>query len=219
MSRLSGDHTRYRDYYLRVLFLICFITMPLIMLMVVMARDIILLVLGPQWIEASRVFAVLGVCALVQPIYNTQGWLHISSGHADRYFKWGLVGSTVIVASFLVGIPFGIIGVAVAYSIAIYVILGPCMWYAGKSGGIKLKDILFAVMWPFMATLISGSLTFGAIRFASFGGIISRLLCSSVMLFSVYMVILLLLCRSLKPLRELLILARHLKRGKLALSK
>jgi PST family polysaccharide transporter len=87
----------------------------------------------------------LGFSALLQPLYNTQGWLHISAGRSDRYLRWGLVGSLVIVLGFIAGLPYGPIGVAIAYTTAIWVIIVPCMWYAGGSAGIHVIDIFAAV--------------------------------------------------------------------------
>ena len=146
LSRLNNDPQKYKNYYLKTISLITFITAPLIAFMVVMSEDIILLVLGEQWLDASRIFAVLGISAVIQPLYNTQGWLHISSGHSRRFFRWGLIGSIIIVVSFLLGLPYGVMGVATAYTIGVYAIIVPCMWYAGNSAGIKVTSI-FSVVW------------------------------------------------------------------------
>ena len=115
LSRLQSDPERFRRYYLKAISFIAFITMPGVIFMVVMSEEIIRLVLGEQWIGASRIFAVLGISALIQPIYNTQGWLHVSIGRTDRAFRWGLVGSAAIIASFFVGVPFGALAVASCY--------------------------------------------------------------------------------------------------------
>jgi len=145
LSRLRDDFPRYRDYYLRVIFLITLVSTPLVCFFIVCSRDLILLVLGSQWTAASNIFLVLGFSALIQPVYFTQGWLHISAGRTDRYLRWGLVGSFIIVVGFILGLPYGPLGVAVSYTASTYAIIIPCMRYAGGSAGIAGKDIFWAV--------------------------------------------------------------------------
>jgi O-antigen/teichoic acid export membrane protein len=135
----------YRAYYLKVISLITLISTPLVCFFIVCSEDLILLILGSQWAPASKIFSVLGVSALIQPLYYTQGWLHISSGRSDRYLGWGLIGTPIIVLGFLVGLPYGPIGVAMGYSAALWAIIFPCMWYAGRSAEIHVSDIFAAV--------------------------------------------------------------------------
>jgi O-antigen/teichoic acid export membrane protein len=145
LCRLHDDPPKYRAYYLKAIFLITLVSTPLVCFFVTCSDYLILLVLGPQWAPISSIFSVLGFSALIQPLYNTQGWLHISAGRSDRYLRWGLFGSLLIVLGFVAGLPYGPIGVAAAYTVTTWVIIIPCMWYAGHSAGIRARDIFGAV--------------------------------------------------------------------------
>jgi len=141
LSRLHGDRRKYRRYYLRTISLITLLSTPIVAWLIVCSEDLILVMLGAQWLPASDIFSVLGFSALIQPLYFTQGWLHMSSGRSDRYLRWGVVASFLIVVGFLVGLPHGPIGVAAAYAVVTWAIIVPCMWYAGNSAGIRTGDI------------------------------------------------------------------------------
>ena len=142
LSRLQHEAKRYRRYYLQVISLITLATTPLISFFIVYSDEIVALVLGPQWTESGRIFFILGFSALLQPIGHTQGWLHLSMGRSDRYLRWGVISSAIIVIGILAGLPHGPLGVAMGYTIASLVTIFPCMWYAGKSAGIQLIEII-----------------------------------------------------------------------------
>jgi PST family polysaccharide transporter len=145
LSRLHCEPSRYKAYYLKTISLLTLVSTPLVCFFVVCSDHLILLILGSQWAKASDIFLALGISGLIQPLYNTQGWLHISAGRSDRYLRWGLVGSLVIVLGFIVGLPYGPHGVAVAYSVTLWAIIVPCMSYAGRSAGIRVSDIFAAI--------------------------------------------------------------------------
>ena len=50
-----------------------------------------------------------------QPIASTTGWLFVTQGRTFDMFRWGLIGSTLTVASIIVGLPWGVVGVAASY--------------------------------------------------------------------------------------------------------
>ena len=158
LSRLQGDPARFREAYLKTITTISLVNMPIVAILLASSHDIILIVLGQKWIPTSEVFVALGLSGFIQPIYSSQGWLHIAIGRTDRMLRWGLIGSPIIVLSFVFGLPFGAFGVALAYSIAIYLITGPSLAYAGRPIGLKLWSVVLAVWRPFVSAVIGAIL-------------------------------------------------------------
>lgn len=155
LSKCREDPERYASYYLKAISVITLVTTPFVSFCIVCSEPLVRVILGAQWIEASRLFAVLGFAGLIQPLYYTQGWLHNSMGRSDRFLRWGLVGSATFVVAFCLGIPYGAFGVALAYAVTTWVILVPCMWYAAASAGIKVGRILWAAGRNVVAGLLS----------------------------------------------------------------
>ena len=123
--------------------------MPAVMFMIVMSKEIILLVLGSQWIEAAPIFTFLGVSALLQPICNTCGWLFISQGRANNMFRWGLIGGTIAIVSIIAGLAWGAVGVAASYSISGICIRTPLLlWYVGRKGPVRTNNVYKAIGIP-----------------------------------------------------------------------
>ena len=157
LTRLKNDPERFNNYYLNVLWVIAFITMPLVALMFVLAREIIDIILGPQWGSVVLIFRVLCLSALFEPILSVLKWLYMSTGRTDRMLKWGMIYTSIIMVSFIIGLPYGARGVALAYSLTTLLLMVPAMAFAVSHTTLKLNDILTAIRPAFLAALAAGA--------------------------------------------------------------
>jgi PST family polysaccharide transporter len=147
LSRLIDDADRYRAAYCRILGIISIIAMPLAAFFIVNSDWVILVAFGPRWAEASPLFSLLGISALVQPITNTTGWLFVSQNRTRELLHWGVISSAVVTASFLLGLPFGAAGVAASYSLVSVVVATPMLlWFVGRRGPVGVGDIWHAAL-------------------------------------------------------------------------
>src|SRR2546421_1050392 len=141
LSRLADSPERYRAAYLKILEKIAMITMPGFIFMIATSDWLVLLLLGPQWREAGRIFMLLGIAAVVQPVTRTVPWLFTTQGRSRDMLRWGFIGSGIAVASIIAGLPWGALGVAAAYALSDLLIATPLMfWYAGRSGPVRAID-------------------------------------------------------------------------------
>ena len=69
---------------------------------------------------------------LTQSILRTNGALYISQNRPDLVFKIGLISKCVIVAGFVIGLQWGIEGVATGYAIASVLIIYPETYFSCK---------------------------------------------------------------------------------------
>ena len=148
MGALWVEPERYRKYYLTVLAGLCYVCMPLVLVLAVLADDVVDVMLGDGWAESATVFRWLAVVGLVQTVGYTNGWLYATSGRAWEWARWGLISRPVIIASFFVGIPWGIQGVAAAYAAAEVVLTPIGIWRASRGTPVALRDVLLSVARP-----------------------------------------------------------------------
>jgi O-antigen/teichoic acid export membrane protein len=142
LSRLAETPDRYRLAYLRILEKLTMLTMPGIVLTFATSDWIVSLLLGSQWMEASRIFSLLAIVALTQPVANTTGWLFITQGRTQHMLQWGMVGGSLAIASILAGLPWGAVGVAASYSISGLLIRTPLLfWFVGRAGSVRAGDL------------------------------------------------------------------------------
>lgn len=148
LSRLQDNREKLFQNYLRILYLLGLVTCPLSGAALVLSDELVLLLLGANWQPAALVFRFLAIGGLLQPLYNAYPWLLLACGRSDRLFTWGLVTTPVFISSFLIGINWGINGVAFCYSIAVIMITGASFRVAGHTVGLLPARIFLSVYRP-----------------------------------------------------------------------
>ena len=158
LSKIRDYPNQYQRYYLNTLSAISFVGMPLSVFMVVMNKELVLVLLGPQWNNAAEIFSILGLAAGMYTLYFTNNWLHVSLGRSDRLLKWGMMSSTILALAFALGSIFGPKGIAWGYSITIILITFPAILYAGKPIGLRLDKVLSKIWRNLSASVMAGLL-------------------------------------------------------------
>lgn len=149
LSRLQNDPDRYRRYYYRAISMIAFITMPLVAMLAALSDEVIIIVLGGQWISASPIFKVLAFAAFFQPVVSTTACVYISLGQTKRMMYWGAIAVPIILLSFLIGLSWGALGVAISYTVCfLTVIMVPCLAFAFRYSPIRVVDFFRAILFP-----------------------------------------------------------------------
>lgn len=155
LSSLKDQPERYVKYYQRLLDIMASLTIPLTLYCVIEADFLIRLLLGSQWLGAVPVFRILAIAGLIQPSFGTAGIVMLSLGYAKRQLRLGIINSFLIVLSFVVGLPFGIIGVAWAYAIITYVTFIPLVFLCFYGTPVKMSLFLRAHIMPILLSIIS----------------------------------------------------------------
>ncbi len=156
-ARIQDDNQRFRLAYTRSCMLIALITFPVIAGMGVVADPMIHAILGLKWVGAIRIFQILAPVGLVQSVQTTVGQIYMAKARTDWWFRWAIASGCVLVLSFLLGIHFGVMGVAAGYCIAyLCITMVPGFVIPFKLIGLKFTDFA-AALTPQL--LITGGMT------------------------------------------------------------
>jgi O-antigen/teichoic acid export membrane protein len=116
LSRIR-EPRRVGEVWLRSTRMVALITVPAFAGMAVVAPDFVSVVLGDQWDDSIRVLQILCWVGIVQ----TVAWQTVSVLQAlDRtawVFRFAVVSTIFSVTAFVIGVQWGIVGVAVAFAI------------------------------------------------------------------------------------------------------
>lgn len=149
LSRMTDEPHRYRHAYLRVAPLLLLVTLPGVAFAIALADVLIPFALGQQWAGSALIFQALGFAGLLQSLNNPSGWLFISQGRSAEFMRWGIVTALTSVAAFVIGLPYGAYGVALAYAVSEY-LRTPLLWlYVGRRGPVGAGDMARAA-FPFV---------------------------------------------------------------------
>lgn len=157
LSRLQSDSEQFRRYFLRSVAVIALVGMGIGADLTLIGKDLILLVLGPNWAVAGRIFMFFGPGVGIMLIYNTHGWLHLSIGTAHRWFRWVVVEFAVTAGLFLLGLHWGPEGIAAAWTISFWILTIPAFWYAGRPIGFGVAPLVTEVWRYVLAALLAGA--------------------------------------------------------------
>lgn len=161
LSRLQNNPKQYRDYFLKCVSLLAFISMPLVTFMFVFSDHLISLLLGSRWMGASEIFKVLALAAFIQPVASTSEIVLVSSGQGRLLLVLSVIAAVVTCVCFAIGLPWGAKGVAAAYALANYVLFFPTFYYTLKNTAITLGHLAGSICKPVFASLLMGGVCMG----------------------------------------------------------
>jgi O-antigen/teichoic acid export membrane protein len=161
LARLQNDPQRLKRYFLKGYSLVVAVTLPITVACALFADDMVLVLLGPQWTAAADIFRWLAPTILVFAITNPLGWLLNALGLVERGLKIALVYAPFILAGYVVGLPYGPKGVALAYSAVMTAWLLPFIIWAVHGTVISVWDILLVLARPIGSIAVAGALVLG----------------------------------------------------------
>jgi len=157
LSRLDRHSAEFKRYLLRALSVTAFVGMGVGACLTLVGGDVIRVVLGPGWEESGRIFTFFGAGIGVMLLYGTHGWIHLSIGRADRWFRWGIAEFAFTGLLFLLGLHWGPVGIATAWTASFWILTIPAFWYAGKPINLGVGIIIEAVWRYLLASLLAGA--------------------------------------------------------------
>ncbi len=179
-SRIQSDKERFARYYLRTMNLIVWIAAPVFGFLFVASGPVIALVLGTQWKAAAPVFQILAISAVGQLLLESTVWLFVSQGHSDRLLRLMLILCPIIVASFAVGLPFGIKGVALSGSLVLLAVLPWILKFSFRGTALTLRDLGLAILHPISMSLAGIILAELALRLVAPTSLLFQLLVDAI---------------------------------------
>jgi O-antigen/teichoic acid export membrane protein len=204
LSRLQDDPERFGRYFLKGYSLVVALTLPLTVVCSVFADDLVAVLLGSRWGGAAEIFRILAPTILVFAIANPLGWLLNSLGLVARGLKIAVVFAPLLIVGYVIGLPYGPKGVALAYSTVMSLSLLPLIIWAVHGTSIRVRDIGMALSRPLASSMVAVALAFGShVLFAQELSLLPRLVLE-MLLFGVVYVVLLLLISDRKSYMDLI---------------
>lgn len=160
LSSLKNDPARYQSYFRQFLDISISLALPISVYCFLESNFLIRLLLGQQWMDAVPVFKIFSVAGVFIALSGAPGMVMLSHGFSKRYLHLSILTAVIISVSFIAGVPFGITGVAIGYTVANFLIMIPLIYYGFRGTPIKISLILESINGPLFAVMIAGILTY-----------------------------------------------------------
>jgi len=192
LSRLQHDPVRLKSYFLKGYSLIIALTVPMTIAIGLFPQDLITVILGAKWNDAAPILRLLAPTILIFAFINPLGCLLYSIGAVGRCLKVSLVLTPLVTIAYLIGLPYGPKGVAIAFSTVMTLWAGPHIAWGIHGTVVSFRDILATIGPPLLSGIVAGAAAF-AVE-VSWGPMLSpilRLFIGTTVLLSVYILMLL----------------------------
>lgn len=171
-ARVQEDLGRLRRAWLRAVRLMAAVVAPAMFLLIAVAPDIVPLIFGAHWAKAVPVIQVLAWVGLHQSLQRFNSSVLEALNCTKPLLRYALVTCAAALASFAIGLHWGVIGVAVAYAIASTLVAPMYLVVTARAAQMPVRDFLQAVGGVLAAAAVAGA-TAGALRAVLVNGAIT----------------------------------------------
>jgi O-antigen/teichoic acid export membrane protein len=117
-SRMQDDVPRVAQAWLSVNRIVGAISVPALAGMVMVAPEFVQVVLGPKWHSAVAVIQVLAWVGILQSLQGLNSSVLQARDRTGDLLRYGIIVCAASLTAFVVGLQWGLLGVAVAYAIS-----------------------------------------------------------------------------------------------------
>jgi PST family polysaccharide transporter len=147
LTRLRTDPQRYKRAYLDMLRILMLAGVPGILFTMIMAKPLVLLLLGRQWEGVAPIFSWLCLGSLASPLYSSTFWLFTTQEQTKRQLVYVTATSAISVIAFVAGLPWGPVGVSAGAGLSFLLVSTPLVcWGATRDGMVGPIDLATALL-------------------------------------------------------------------------
>lgn len=137
-ARLASDRRRLADAALRAVRFVTAVLVPVSVGIVVTADVLVPAVFGPEWRPAVDTVRVLCAAGPALALSRLTSSLLEAVGEAGWALKITTITTAVLLPAFVIGVQYGLIGVALAYSITAWFGVLPGLWCVSRCTGATI---------------------------------------------------------------------------------
>jgi PST family polysaccharide transporter len=208
-SRIQDQPARMRRWFLTSTTAMATSTYGFLTLAILASPDAIPMVFGDRWEPAVRPMQILVAVAYRSLVVMLVAPLFTSTGRTRLLFKWTLLSVTVTIVGIVVGLQWGIVGVASGVAIAMYAIAPLNLAAAARLISLRAGEYTRAILPAWVASAAVVAIWFPARAALTAAGVtgLASLVVASVLGLAVYVAVMrLAFARTFDAMREVLAL-------------
>jgi len=164
LARVKDDPERFKAYFLTAYSFVVAITIPVTLACGLFAPQLVRVLLGPQWDSAAPIFRLLAPTILVYAMINPLWWVMASKGLVVRSLRIALVLAPLVMLGYVLGLPYGPVGVAFGFSAVMLLWLVPHIIWCVHGTEISPGDVFRSVGRPLASGLGAAAVSWFAVN-------------------------------------------------------
>jgi PST family polysaccharide transporter len=146
LTHLRADPAAYREAYLNLVRTLSTLLVPSAVLLAFAGRPLTIVLLGPRWDEAGVMLSILAPALALMGLLYSLNDLFMTQDRSDELRTIGLAEMVFRIASVCIGVMFGLVGIALAYSISSAIVCVIRVNIAGRKGPVTAKDQMMQLL-------------------------------------------------------------------------
>ena len=155
-AQIQDNNKKFQKVYLRVIFFIALVTFPLMIGLIATADVLVPVLFGDKWKNLHTLLIILSPIGMIQSIVTTTGSIYMAKGNTKTLMRIGVISSAVTVLFFVLGLPFGVEGVAFSYLISNFIMLYPVLKISWGQIDLSVKRGIAEVLPILIISIVMG---------------------------------------------------------------
>jgi O-antigen/teichoic acid export membrane protein len=153
-SQLQEQEERFQRAFLKITSSVALIMFPMMLGILAVARPFVYAAFDDQWGPVIRLIVILAPAAMLSSVLVNVGSIYKAKGRTDWMFRWAIVGAVVRVSAFIIGLRWGINGVAGGYTVAIAVLFYPTLAIPFRLIHLQMSRLLKDISMPLVTSVV-----------------------------------------------------------------
>ena len=158
-ASIQDDNSKIREGYLKVIRYISLVTFPVMAILFIVASEFIPAVFGSKWNPTILVLKILCLIGAIQSIGTIIGSVLYAKGRPDIGFKWNCFGIGCYGTAFLIGVRWGIVGVASMYAVFAVVLFPIIQNITNNLIDLRWRDLMKQLKVQILGSFLSIAVT------------------------------------------------------------
>ena len=142
ICKIRDDKAWTKSAFLKTDKMIGLICIPILLFMIFAASDIVVVLYGERWIKSIPPFRLMALGGIFYSLCCSYGPILLAYGYTSNYLKIQAMYAFTLLIVTLVGVKFGIEGVAISVSFILFIYLAVNNFIVSKIININITDIL-----------------------------------------------------------------------------
>jgi teichuronic acid exporter len=157
-SNINGD-IQLKNAYRITMKLVLFAVIPIMLILIVVAKEGFVFLFGEKWLPAVPYFQILATASIIRPISSYNLNILKVKGRSDLFLKVEIIKKIIGVIGIAVALPFGIKALVISLTAVSFIFVFINMFYCGKLIDYSVLNQIKDVGKLFIAGLVTFLLT------------------------------------------------------------
>ena len=157
LSRLQDDAVRFKSAFMRATQYVTMVTLPMLVGLALVAPLAVGVVFSAKWLPAVPVIRLLTVAGFLRLLTTLWPTGLEATGKSGLRLRLSMFSVVLYLPAFVIGLHWGIIGVAAGYLVATVLLMPVVYRYVSRAIGMTLRDV-----WAALSTTIIGCVIMAA---------------------------------------------------------